>query len=55
MKYNYILKISLNDSSNANRMKGIRQIFGGPLLRGPDKILLLGEALKFGEIFKNLH
>ena len=30
----------------------VRQIFGGPFFEGRDKILVLGEALKFGEIFK---
>ena len=29
----------------------IRQMFGGPFIEGRDKILLLGEAQKFGVIF----
>ena len=35
-----------------NNTKCLRS--GGPFFEGRDKILLLGEALKFGEIFENL-
>ena len=34
------------------RFSRVRQMYGGPIFRGWNEILLLGKALKFGVIFQ---
>ena len=33
-------------------VEGVRQMFGGPIFEGQNKILLFGKVLKFGVIFQ---